>query len=42
MGVAGAVELSLLRLWVVITLFTLLGVIAHLSSSSDTAKGERV
>ena len=39
---AGVVELSLLRLWVVITLFTLLGVIAHLSSSSDTAKGDRV
>jgi O-antigen ligase len=39
---AGVVELSLLRLWVVLTLFTLLGVIAHLSSSSDTAKGDRV
>jgi hypothetical protein len=40
MGVAGVVELSLLRLWVVITLLTLLGVIARLSSSADTAKGD--
>ena len=36
---AGVFELSLLRLWVVLLLFTLLGVIAHLSPHTQTREG---
>jgi O-antigen ligase len=36
---AGAVELSLLREWVVVTVFTLLGVSTHLSASQPKERG---